>query len=254
MSKLIPEKTETESGTMYLDREDMAVSGSLALSKFEPYETAIFKEMVKPGMTIVDIGAHIGYYTLLAAKQAGPHGKVYAFEPEPKNFALLSKNITANNANTIKTFNTALSDQSGTRELFIEKYNKGHHSFAKNVNTVETIRVTTTTLDETMKNNGSPEINILKIDVEGAEPIVLRGMRETIKRSPKMTIFTEVYPRSMTKLGESAEAYLNELTSMGFTLSVIDESKGTITPITNIGEFMRSFGTGETFKNIIGRK
>jgi hypothetical protein len=69
-----------------------------------------------------------------------------------------------------------------------------------------------------------------------------------------MIIFTEVYPRSMAKLGESAESYLNALASMGFDLSVIDEERGALAPISDVREFIKSFPRGEAFKNVLGRK
>ncbi len=254
VKRMVPEKITTPDGIIYLDPSDMAVSGALALGKFEPFETGVFRSLVKPGMNVVDIGAHIGYYSLIAAKQVGPAGKVFSFEPEPKNFNLLSKNARANGSKNIMTLNTALSDTSGTRELYLEKYNKGHHSFAKNPHSKEVITVKTETLDEALKQFGSAKIDVLKIDVEGAEPVVLRGMKETIRQSPNMIIFTEVYPRSMAKMGESAEAYLSELASLGFSLSVIDEEAEAVTPIGDIREFIASFPRGESFKNILAKK
>jgi FkbM family methyltransferase len=249
---LIPEKITTRDGTIFLDRTDVAVSGALALGGFESYEANVFRDAIKPGMNIVDIGAHIGYYALLSAKQTGPLGKVFAYEPEPGNFNLLQKNATANQLSNIIPLNTALSDTSGSRELFLEKYNKGHHSFARNKNTIQTISVPTQTLDDSLKGLGSPRIDIIKIDVEGAEPIVLRGMRETIRNNPGIRIFTEVYPRSMAKLGESAQSYLKELTTLGFSLSVINEDTKSIFPVGDIQTFIASFPKGESFKNILG--
>lgn len=251
---MVPEKIESVGGTMYLDNTDMAVSGALALGKFELFETEVFSKAIGPGMNIVDIGAHIGYYTLIAAKRSGPTGKVFAFEPEPRNFSLLSKNVSANKNDTVTVINTALSDSSGTRDLFLEKYNKGHHSFATNDHATETIKVKTLTLDEALKQFGSPKIDVLKIDIEGAEPIVLRGMKETIARSPNIIIFTEVYPRSMAKLGESALTYLVDLSSLGFSLSHMDEKTSSLVPIVDISSFVKSFPRGESFRNIYGTK
>ena len=82
--------------TMYLASSGSYPPLDMAMGRYEPETTRLFKETVKPGMVVVDIGAHVGYYTLLAAKQVGPDGKVYAFEPEPGNHALLLKNIGMN--------------------------------------------------------------------------------------------------------------------------------------------------------------
>ena len=109
------------------------------------------------------------------------------------------------------------------------------------------------TLDNTLKTFGFPRIDILKIDIEGAEPIALRGMKETIARSPHMIMFTEVYPECMEKLGESPVLYLKELLVLGFKLSCIDEKRRELTPIDDIEKFVKSI-PGESYRNIYAEK
>ena len=103
---------------------------SLELSIFrsyEPFETSLLTAEVRPGMTIVDIGANIGYYTLLFSKLTGESGCVYAFEPEPKNFALLQQNLSRNNRTNVVAFNLAASDLTGESFLYLSSENHGDH-------------------------------------------------------------------------------------------------------------------------------
>jgi len=253
VNSLIPESINIEEGRIFLDQSDMAVSGSLAMGSFEKFETETFRQIIRPDMNIVDIGAQIGYYTIIFGTRTGINGKVFAFEPEKENYNLLKKNVETNNLSNVTLINKAVSESSGKRELFIEQDNKGHHSFAKSNNCQEKVVVETDTLDSILANYNSLIIDIIKIDIEGAEPIALRGMRETITRSPHMIIFTEIYPVMMKNLGESAINYLRELESLNFSLSIIDSIKKEIVPIDNIESFVKSIPKN-SFRNILARK
>ena len=250
----IPEKIEANGCTIYLDREDMAVSGALALKGFESYETDLFKQALKPGMHVLDVGAHIGYYTLLAAKAVGPTGRVYAFEPEPRNNALLRKNVAANSLKNVMIIDVAASDSAGTHDFFLEKYNKGHHSMGKVSKTADKITVKTDTVDRALAQFGDPAIDVMKIDIEGAEPIAFRGMKETIGRSPNLAVFAEVYPKCLESLGTSPKSYLEMLMSFGFKLWAIDEEQERVEPIRDPGSFVAAIPPGEGFRNIIAAK
>src|SRR5207244_1887591 len=116
------------------------------------------------------------YYTVIFGTRTGQAGKVFAFEPEKNNYLILQKNIKENRLKNVMLINKALSDSAGTRKLFLEDDNRGHHSFAnhKTKNKERTVLVETDTLDNALKKFGSPQIDILKIDIEGAEPIALR--------------------------------------------------------------------------------
>ena len=97
---------EVQGNKMFMDAK---ASGLVLTGYWEKYETELFKKVVKEGMTVVDIGAHIGYYTLIAANLAGKKGKVYAFEPEAENYSLLVKNIKVNGYQNIVTAKTTSS-------------------------------------------------------------------------------------------------------------------------------------------------
>lgn len=129
----------------------------------EPPVTALFCSLIKKGMTVVDVGAFIGYYTLLAAKRVGDNGKVFAFEAAPNHFKLLLKNIEINGWNNIKAFQLAVSDKSGKRKFNVKALSGS--SFASTENIVDTITVNTVSLGSFLQTNP----DIVKIDVEGGE-------------------------------------------------------------------------------------
>jgi FkbM family methyltransferase len=107
---------------------DKWISPYLAAGRlFEPFETEWLENLVRPGDTVFDIGAHIGFYTLLLARLVGPAGKVLAFEPDPANFALLQQNVVLNRYANVALYNLALSSQAGSAALFLSGDNAGEH-------------------------------------------------------------------------------------------------------------------------------
>jgi len=117
----------------------------------EGYESQVLKDHLKKGMTIIDIGANIGYYTLLMGQITGPDGIVYAFEPEPNNFRLLSKNILKNNIQNIHPFQKAVSDKNGFIKLFISKEHRGDHKIFETDDKRPSITVDQISIDEKNK-------------------------------------------------------------------------------------------------------
>ena len=204
------------------------------LLKGEGYEkgtTRIFTALVKEGMNIVDIGANVGYYTLLAARRVGPHGKVYAFEPEPRNFRLLMENLRLNGYENVVAIQRAVSNESGTAPLFLSPRCSGAHSLVSTRDPGnETLAVETVTLDEFFKMEGYPAIQVIKMDIEGWEMEALDGMNKLITRSRPLTLIVEFYPWGLLGRGMRPLALTSKLMELGFALSVIDEETGQATP------------------------
>lgn len=192
---------------------------------YSPFETKMLRSLIKPNMRAVDIGAHIGYFTVMMADLAGEGGRVFAFEPEPKNFELLSKNIALNRFSNVSLHNLALGDKSGERELFTDNFNLGNPSFArKNIpreSTGEGIDVSVKTLDEILP--AGEQIDFIKIDVQGAEALALAGAKQTLGRVKAMIV--EFWPYGLRNVGSDPLNFLQGLTEQGFSLYVISEAK-----------------------------
>ena len=201
----------------------------MASARYEPQTTQLFQQILKPGMTVVDIGAHIGYYTLLAAGIIGPSGRVYAFEPDPTNFELLEFNALQNGYDKIRLTRKAVSSHLGASTLYLTSLDTGRHSLVrhdiplKGVETVETI-----TLDGFFEDEGWPTVDLIKIDVEGVEPDVLEGMDELLVRCPGLQMIIEFNPPLLQNAGSEPMAVLQKLQSYGFELEIIYDQRGIV--------------------------
>ncbi|HTR48037.1 MAG TPA: FkbM family methyltransferase [Verrucomicrobiae bacterium] len=208
----------------YLDPQDMGMARAFLLfgGRWEEMETRLFSSLVKDGMTVVDIGANVGYYTLLAAKLVGPRGTVYAFEPSPANFALLSKNVEANGYRNVVLVPKAVSENTGVAELHIDRASSGGHSLGGFRGGVDSVAVETISLDDYFRG-ANQIIDVLKMDAEGAEPSILAGMSGLLAQNPNLTLLTEFFPRAMRGCGHSPEEFLHALSLCGFQVHPIDE-------------------------------
>ena len=190
--------------------------------------TNLFTKLLTEGMIVVDIGAHVGYYTLLAARAVGDKGKVFCFEPDPSNYALLLKNIEENNYNNVVPVQKAVTDITGSIKLFIAK-DPSNHSIGSDNPQQKSIVVDSITLDEFFAGREYP-IHLLKIDVEGAEMAVLKGMSNIITNNPELRVLTEFNTEALERVGCSPTEYLGKLVNYGFDIYLIDENKQSIEP------------------------
>ena len=185
---------------------------------YEPELTAMIQSETRPGDVAVDIGANIGYYTLILARCVGPDGRVFAFEPDPVNFAVLQKNILTNGYKNVVALNKALSDQAASAKLFLAPDNLADHRIFDPGDGRQSIPIETLVFDEFLAD-ASVEINVIKMDIQGAEYRALRGMRSVLTRSRNITLFTEFWPYGLFKAGEAdPEAFLRLLNELGFTI------------------------------------
>lgn len=160
---------------MYVDPSDRGVSlRLLTRNSYENYETTIFKSLIKKGMTVVDVGANIGYYMLLAASLVGREGRVFAFEPEPNNFSMLKKNVEINRFKNIILVRKGVSNKNDTTRLFLNKKSKASHSIYSKIDSDRSIGIELIRLDNFFRSKEN-SIDAIKIDVEGAEPKVWGG-------------------------------------------------------------------------------
>jgi len=228
---------------MYVHTDDKSIVPYLLLDNaWEKYKTDLFIKEVSRGMIIVDVGANIGYYTLIAANLVGPEGAVYAFEPEPTNYDLLCKNIKVNGYTNITAINKAVSNKTGKAILYYEKERIVNPSFSKsNVlsvgdankkRNVGALEVETVSMDEYFEKAliDLSNINVIKVDVEGAEGLMIDGS-EMILMNDNLTLFLEFWPEGLKKLGSDPLKLVQKLKKYGFKASLINEQKQKIEPI-----------------------
>ena len=227
-SRLKPEFIESQGHKIYLDSND---SLHLSIHKnWEDLETEIVKKHVSKGDFVLDLGANIGYYTLLFAKIVGDSGRVYAFEPDPVNFALLKKNVEVNNYNNVVLVQKAVSNKSEKSKLYLCEGNLADHRIYDTHNGRKSIQIETTKLDDFF-NDKNIRFDFIKMDIEGAEGGAVQGMRNILKRSKNIKIITEFYPEALEGFGIGAREYLNLLLRHNFKFFMLDEKEKKIREI-----------------------
>lgn len=190
--------------------EDGYIISRVGLNAYEGEVRQQIREVLKPGMTIVDVGANIGLYTVWAARCIGDSGRVYAFEAAPSTSDVLRKNIAANGCKNVTVVTRAVMDKKGTTAFFIED-SSGTSGVFPSGREKSCVEVEAVSLDEYFQEQGWPDVHVIKIDVEGAEKLVLDGMRELCRRSPGLKLIVEVNVRRF-----DIEALMEALQACGY--------------------------------------
>lgn len=187
---------------------------SRVLRRYEVPKRRALIALLRPGHTFLDIGANKGDFSILAASIVGSRGRVITIEPEPQNCHWIAKSIAHNGLKQVHLHAIALSDTNGNADFYIGE-KSGWHSLVGGQTTKSTIQVETQKLDDFLERQGnSTPIDMIKIDVEGADLKVLRGAEKTLASATKMTILMDIHP----KQGVDSLEVCAFLTRMGFDL------------------------------------
>jgi len=169
---------------------------TIATLLHEPFVAKIFKP--DPGDVVIDVGAHIGSYTVRCAKAVGEKGLVIAFEPDPENFKVLLLNVKMNNLKNVIAFPYAVGKSNGIIKLHKSKFTGFHSTVRFPQGYIGSIKVKVITLDALTENIGVKKIDWIKIDVEGGEAEVLEGAVNTLKLSKRIII--EVWKSNLKRV------------------------------------------------------
>jgi FkbM family methyltransferase len=209
--------------TLHHPERDLVISRLLLGSGvFEPFETELLLDELRPGDTAVDVGANVGYYTLLFARRVGPDGRVFAFEPDPANFELLRRNVERNGYRNVVLSPLAASDRCGPARLFLSGSNAGDHRTYDPADGRPSLDIETVPLDRFFAGYPGP-VDLVKMDIQGGEFAALTGMRDLLARQGRVKLATEFWPHGLRGAGASAAAYLDLLGRLGFRLFEVNE-------------------------------
>ena len=229
--RMIPASVDINGVTVVLNAADPVVSSALALGVYESFEAELIARLAQPGSCVLDIGANVGYYTALLARAVGPDGSVTAFEPEPGNFGVLGQTVRANGFGNVQTVRGAVSESPGESFLFLSEQNGGDHRLYA-TDGREKITVPILSIDTFLP--AEQTVGFIKMDVQGSEGLALRGMRETLRRSPDAQILMEFWPEGLMRADtDPAELLATLQEDLGFDLWEVDEAKRALTPITD---------------------
>ena len=199
---LKPESVVVHGMVMYIG--DDTVEHARLGESYEKETTDAFKKYIRPGDTVIDVGANIGYFTLLAATLVGPKGRVFSFEPCREHFLLLEKNITRNHLSNVKIFQQGVSDVKGRGEVVGDVVRPGD-------------AIDLVPLDDVMTGS----VNFVKIDIEGGEVRALRGMRRILIENPDIILVAEFNEPALSSMGFEPHELLDTLREAGFSTEVL---------------------------------
>lgn len=192
---------------------------------YEPETVQILSGLLRPGMVVLDVGASIGQYTLLAAGIVGAGGKVHSFEPDPVTYQWLSGNVKRNNLTNVTTNQLALGGEPGSLQLYIgSPENIGTTSLRPQYNhSGRSVSVEVLPLDTYLERAGIERVDFIKIDVEGAESMVFKGATKLLAKRP--TIIIEFEETNQKRFGTSCAELARVLIENGYKLESILDGK-----------------------------
>lgn len=213
---------DVQGSKMYVDRGD--ILNLEANRVHESSETAYIRNVIKEGDIAIDVGAHIGYFTLIFSKLVGAKGSVFVFEPEPSSFGILQKNKDINMYSNIHLINKAITDKTGDKiKLYLSEGNLGDHRTYDSHDNRKFVEVETIKLDDYVSDCISKDdidkISFIKIDTQGAEVGVIEGASNILTNNKNIKVMVEFWPLGLSLSGNSREKLLDILTNrFGFKL------------------------------------
>jgi FkbM family methyltransferase len=196
-------------------------------------EMRFVERLLRPGMTVIDAGAHHGLYTLLASKRVGGNGKVMAIEPSPRERERLEKHLRLNRCSNTELVTCALGEDPEESDLYLME---GDQDWCNSLRPpavdgpVRRVRVTVRRLDDVLAGSGVSNVDFMKLDVEGAELSVLRGAMKLLEGESRPAILAEVQDARTEAWGYAAREILQFLVRMDYRWFVI-AAKGALLPI-----------------------
>ncbi len=214
----IPCPIDVDGLTLWYDTDEPSNTiRGLAAGGYEQPIADLFATVLRPGMTVLDVGAHIGYFTLVAARHVGPTGRVWSFEPDPANRASLERNVDVNGmADRVTIVPLAAAAAVGESALYRVSGDTGSSTLYPSGGACgEPIAVRTTSLDAWAHANGWPSVDLVKIDTEGAEGAVVAGMAELLARNPNAAVVLEYQADTLEAAGVDPTDLLRQLLAVG---------------------------------------
>ena len=220
--------TNTSEGfDLWIHPNDEILSRSIAYDKiWEPETTKLIKKIIHEGDIGIDLGANIGYFTILMANLVGTSGKVFSFEPAPQNFEILQKNIKQNHLKNVVANQSAIGDMNGKIKLYLSNTNAGWHKvFPKQFIDYEVsdknIDVEICSLDKEFIDK---KIDFIKMDVEGYEWNAIKGGKKILEENQDIKLIFEFFPMALRANNVKPDTVLRYLLDVGFHIYVIDEN------------------------------
>ncbi len=208
-----------------LPKGDFGVTLELdSTGEYEPLTTMMIEELLSDGSVFVDVGAHVGLFTVPACKWVGDGGKVVAFEPHPDNYAMLMRNVETNGMQAcVSVEHAAVSNNNQPIKLYPSAFNTGDHQVYPTAGR-KGIDIACVSLDSYFAKG--ERVDLIKMDVQGAEGAAFEGMKRVLMDNEGIVVIWELSPSQLVACGSSAESVLGLLHELGFHSTIIDDVTG----------------------------
>lgn len=208
--------------TFHLDARNEAIAQvPFSSGAYEPEETSAIEALVRPGSVFVDVGANLGYFTCLAARAAGPAGRVFAFEPDRLNVRLLRRNVRANRLANVTVVPAAVGGRDGEIALFRSEINHTDHRVYESGEGRSSAKVRLLALDSFFPRG--TRIDVLKIDIQGFEGQAFVGMERLLAdQRDRIVILTEFFPEGLARAGSGPKELLGIFAAAGLRAWFVD--------------------------------
>jgi FkbM family methyltransferase len=232
---------------LFCDAADAAVTPGLRSGNYEPHLTRVFERYCAPGMTVVDVGANLGYYSLLASRLVGTSGRVIALEPNSENCRLLLSSLRLNGSTNVELLPVAADVATGWAYYSTHVGSNGGLIDAGDLLTHPGVVVPTFRLDELV----SGRVDFLKMDVEGAEGRVMRGATGLIERD-RPIVTTELKDEMLARVSEmSVRQYLGYFESLGYRPTLLDANGGAERPYPSVDAMLAAWGEPDQLRDVL---
>jgi FkbM family methyltransferase len=227
--------------------------------RYEPQDTALLRRLLKPGMNFIDVGANWGYFTLVAAYLVGAGGRVLSLEPDPRLYKILGENVERNGLRHVSAHRVAASDRDGTLTLAGFDESGGNFGLSRVVEEApdgaSRFSVASRSLDALLdEREGFGQVDVLKMDIEGAEDLALSGMRVGLARGRYRCVLLELHPTLLAERGRSVSEVVDLLVSAGYRGWRIDHTpaatrRAAYSTKPRVGEFLRELRCDEPLES-----
>ncbi len=211
------DEVDTVVGPLLVSRGDEVVAEALRrCGEWEATETRYLSALLRPGQRFVDVGAHVGYFTVLAAQRVGPTGSVLAFEPEERNLDLLRRNVARRGLGNVEVLPVAAARSPGRMSLVLDERNRGAHHLVplgEARTAVDCVR-----LDDVLPGS----VDVVKVDAQGYDHEIVAGMQRSLAENPRMTVMVELSVGELDRRRLDPAEVLEGYESLGCSISMFD--------------------------------
>lgn len=212
---------DTDLGPLLYPDDDVMAPIVSEKGHWDAEEGNLLRSLLRDGSTFLDIGAHVGYFSIMAAREVGPSGLVISVEPARSNYALLLANLFRHGVTNAEPINAAAWRDVGRLNLVRSPYNSGDHRIASRV-AGHTEAVQAVALDKVLPSTAS--VDVLKIDIQGRDHVAMEGMTNTIQRS-RPVVLVEFWPHGIRDFGDDPTDVLDFYRQHGFLIRVLEDGQ-----------------------------